>query len=120
MTAESFKPTFTTSVEAQEEMREKRETTLGSHFHERVRTVSNDTPPPKSKSSRILKPTSTGGMHYNRLPPKGTEAREELDRKELAAQMDLEEFNQKLQQDNDPKFQAAQAALEKYIRDKGI
>lgn len=118
--SESFRPKFTTSQEAQDEKREQREATLGPNFHDRVKTVTNSTPPCKSKSARMVKPSPDGKLFYNRLPPKGTDAREELDRKELAAKMELEELHNKLQQDNDPKFQAAQAALKKHIRDTSL
>ena len=35
MTAEQFRPTFTTSQEAADERQEKREETLGKNFHQR-------------------------------------------------------------------------------------
>ena len=45
MTAEQFRPSFTTSQEAQEDKREERNERLGKNFHERV-TVKHGTQKP--------------------------------------------------------------------------
>ena len=70
---------------------------------------------PKKKAPRLLKPRSPEGFYYNRLPPPGSKARQEIERKELATRMEITELHEKLQREADPKFQAAQRAFEEYL-----
>ena len=58
MTAESFKPQFTTSASAQEENKEKREK-AGVYFGDRVKTVTTPPPEPPQGASDPLRPISS-------------------------------------------------------------
>ena len=52
MTAEQFRPKFTTSVEAGEKRQEAR-TKAGPNFHQRVHTVAGTTPPSNVKPAKM-------------------------------------------------------------------
>lgn len=93
MTAESFRPKFTTSAEAQEENKEQREKNGGNYFGSRVRTVHGSKPPSgvKEKSGRLLKPANKQGMEYSRMPPPGTKARKDIEQREFIAKAQLQE-----------------------------
>ena len=69
MTAEQFRPHFTTSQEAADERKEEREETLGKNFHQRVHTVEGTTPanPARVKPSKVFlsRPAERGPDHFD-------------------------------------------------------
>ena len=74
MTAEQFRPTFTTSAKAGEERLEEREETLGKNFHQRVHTVEGTVPPDprRVKPSKVFlaRPVEPGPSHMAPEPLK--------------------------------------------------